>query len=145
MVLPPSKIPNDTFSEMIPSPFFADISIAALHTASNTQDGITGDRAVEPLRSAIISVIWELATLNASQQFLGDGATPLSKNDEGDRTAAYAMAKAQLIKYYNDLSACEEKIKRYIGFRGAEVKHCREACESIRRILNEPHLTVELI
>lgn len=144
MVLAPSKIPNDTFSQMIPSPFLADISVAALHTVSSTQDTITGDRAVEPLRSAIISVIWELATLNASQQFLGDGATPLSKNDEGDRTAAYAMAKAQLIEYYNDITTCEEEIKRFIGFRGAEDKHCREACESIRRLLNEQHLTVEL-
>lgn len=144
MVFAPTNIPNDTFGQMLPPPFFADISVAALHTVSSTQDTITGDRTVEPLRSAIISVIWELATWNTSQQLLGDGAAPLSENNEGDLKAAYAMAKAQLIEYYNDICACEEEIKRFIGFRGAEDKHCRVACETIRRILNEPHLSVEL-
>lgn len=155
MVFAPTNNPHDTSDQTVGNiPFFPPVAVADFRNAVRATDTVTDERVVHALRRAIVDTNRELRAWRAAKQAAGFESLAEIPSDDYDGiselthhylTAVYAFAKAQIIERFNDVDTTEEGLKRFIGFSSGHEAYLREAREAIRNILDEPHLTVELI
>jgi len=147
--------PNNTSDQTVGNTdFYPAITVAAFRAATRAQDSITDQRIIEALRSAIIGMNGELSAWQAEQEALGyftldavpaDLYDTISELTHHYLTAVYSRAKAQILEYYRDADNSDAGEDRADELDNTRDAYLSDARRSIRKILGEPQMTVELI
>jgi len=159
-VFAPTNNPNDTSDQTVNNiDFFPDIKVADFRKATRSQDSVTDGRVIEALRSAVITVNNQLSTWKAEQIVLTyasladvpsddygiDAQSPYSELTHHYLTAVYSFTKALLLEKFRDIGTTSEGNQRADDFEQNEEAYRREARKSIRKILDKPFVSIELI
>lgn len=155
MVFAANNNPNDTRNQTVTNlPFYPDIEVDKFIKAVRVQDTIADHRLLEAIKNAMIKVNDQLRFWLVTQETAGyvtladvpsDDYGDITKYEQCYFTAIYSTANSLLINHYRETSSSESGEDRADKMELSADDYLAEAKIAIRKILDIPRATIELI